>query len=41
MPDSERNAWSSFFQCSPLTIEGVTLQFVAPVVKEGKKVAQV
>ncbi|XP_056689965.1 uncharacterized protein [Spinacia oleracea] len=32
--------WSSLFQRSPLTGKGVSLQFVAPVVKDGKKVAQ-
>ncbi|XP_056697419.1 uncharacterized protein [Spinacia oleracea] len=33
-------AWSSLFHRSPLTGKGATLQFVAPVVKEGKKLAQ-
>ncbi|XP_056693089.1 uncharacterized protein [Spinacia oleracea] len=32
--------WSSLFQRSPLAGKGVSLKFVAPLVKEGKKLAQ-
>lgn len=32
--------WSSLFQRSPMANKGASLQFVATVVKEGKKLAQ-